>query len=186
MRCARVDELADRYVDGRLEPTLAAAVAGHERTCARCARRIAEARRLAGALAGPAALRAPAGFATRVMDSVYRAALAGIPEPAGGGEDAARAARAAEARLRTYRRLGLSFMLSAAVFAAMLVVPQGFLPAAVRTERVAAGFSRGEMSPVKDALDGAGRTVQGMLGRGGAVARPGGGAVARPAEGVTR
>jgi anti-sigma factor RsiW len=175
MRCARVDELADRYVDGLLDAGLAAGVADHERRCARCARRIADARRLAGALARPAALRAPAGFGSRVMDSVYRAALAGIPEPADGGEDAALAARGREGRLRTYRRLGLSFMLSAAVFAAMLVVPQGFLPAAVRAERVAAGFSRDGTSSVKDALDGAGRTVQDMLGKGGPAARPRGG-----------
>ncbi len=176
MRCAQVDELADRYVDGQLEPGLAAAVAEHERTCARCARRIADARRLAGAMAAPVAARAPSGFAARVMDSVYRAALAGAPDaveaaqgraPAGLREAIARATRTSEARLRTYRRLGLSFMLSAAVFAAMLVVPQGFLPAAVRTERVAAGFSREKQSSIKGALDGAGRTVQAALGKGG-------------------
>lgn len=177
MTCARVDELADRYVDGRLEPAVSAAVAGHEVRCARCARRIADARRLAGVLASPAALRAPSGFASRVMDSVYRAALAGIPDP--GADQAAEQLRAEEAargdRHRTYRRLGLSFLLSAAVCAAMLVVPQGLLPAAVRTGGVAAGFSRAGDSQIKGALDGAGRTVQAALGRGGPAARPRGG-----------
>jgi anti-sigma factor RsiW len=162
MRCRRVDELADRYVDGLLVPELAAAVARHERACPRCATRITDARRLAGALEYPAAVRAPSGFAARVMDGVYRAALAGIPDAA-----APDPGRAPDLRLRTYRRLGLSFMLSAAVFAAMLAVPQGFLPAAVRTERVAAGFSRERQSPIKGALDGAGRTVQAAMGKGG-------------------
>ena len=165
MRCARVDELADRYVDGRLTPVLAAAVAEHERGCPRCARRLADARGLAEGLAASPAARAPSGFAAGVMDKVYRAALAGIPEPTDGEEPGPSAPRGA--RLRTYRRLGLCFMLSAAVLTAMLVVPQSFLPAGLRTEGIAAGFSRERTSPIKGALDGAGRTVQAALGKGG-------------------
>ncbi len=159
MRCAKVGLLIDRYVDGRLAPDLMEAVEAHRRGCTRCAERIAAARRAAGMLAALPPLRAPAGFHDRVMDAVYREALKGSP--------AEQAAGSPSRRLRTYRRLGLSFMLSAAVLAVSLVLPRGLYPSLIRPESVAAGLSRGAPSAVKDALDGAGRAVQGTLYKGG-------------------
>jgi anti-sigma factor RsiW len=161
MRCAKVGLLMDRYVDGRLPADLAEAVGTHARGCARCAERIESARRLADALAAVPPLRAPTGFHDRVMDAVYREALKGAP-----GERAP-AARSTSSRLRTYRRLGLSFMLSAVVLAVSLVLPRGLYPSLIRPESVAAGLSRGAPSAVKDALNGAGRAVQGTLYKGG-------------------
>ncbi len=161
MRCAKVGLLIDRYVDGQLPPDLVEAVGAHEQGCARCAHRVAAARRLAGFLETDHALRAPAGFHERVMDAVYRQALKGSPaEPA-------TAAGSPSSKLRTYRRLGLSFMLSAVVLTVSLVLPRGLYPGLIRPESVAAGLSRGAPSAVKDALNGAGRAVQGTLYKGG-------------------
>lgn len=167
MRCTRIDELADRYADGTLPPDLAAGVASHAAGCTRCARRIADARRITAAFAAEPPLRAPAGFTGRVMDAVYRAALAGAPDgqPVADTQRAPSGARTALTGV--YRRLGVSFVLAAAVLTTGLVLPQGFYPAAIRTESVAAGLSRDRPSPVKVALDGAGRTVQSALGKGG-------------------
>ena len=167
MRCAKVGLLVDRYVDGQLPPDLAGAVVAHELGCARCARRIAAARRLAGFLAAEHPLRAPAGFHDRVMDAVYREALKGSPAERQPSVEGATAAGSPSSRLRTYRRLGLSFMLSAVVLTVSLVLPQGLYPSLIRPESVAAGLSRGAPSAVKDALDGAGRAVQGTLYKGG-------------------
>ena len=160
MRCGRVDLLVDRYVDGLLPPDLADAVQAHERGCARCARRIAAARRLAGLLAAEHAPRVPDGFNGRVMAAVYREALKGPfqREPA---------AEPDLDRARTFRRLGLSFMLSAAVLIVSLVVPRGLYPIPLRPENVAAELDRGAPLAVKDALDGAGEAVQRMLHKGG-------------------
>ena len=167
MRCAKVGLLIDRYVDGRLPPDLTEAVGAHERGCARCARRVAAARRLAGFLAAEHPLHAPAGFHERVMDAVYREALKGSPAERLPSAQRATAAGSLPARARTYRRLGLSFMLSAVVLTVSLVLPQGLYPSLIRPESVAAGLSRGAPSAVKDALDGAGRAVQGTLYKGG-------------------
>ena len=166
MRCGKVGPLIDRYVDGQLPPDLAEAVGAHKRGCARCARRVAAARRLAGFLGAEHALRAPAGFHERVMDAVYREALKGSPAELPAAEQAA-AAGSPSPRLRTYRRLGLSFLLSAAVLTVSLVLPRGLYPSLFRPESVAAGLSRGAPSAVKEALDGAGRAVQGTLYKGG-------------------
>jgi anti-sigma factor RsiW len=155
------------YTDGALPPDLAAGVALHAAGCTRCARRIADARRIAAAFAAEPPMRAPTGFTVRVMDSVYRAALSGAPDEQTTLDAAHPAAGMQPARTRTYRRLGLSFMLAATVLTTGLVLPQGFYPAAIRTESVAAGLSRDRPSPVKVALDGAGRTVQSALGKGG-------------------
>jgi anti-sigma factor RsiW len=166
MRCAKVVLLIDRYVDGQLPPDRTETVGTHERGCARCARRVAAARRLAGFLGTQHALRAPAGFHERVMDAVYREALKGSPAGQQSAEPAA-AAGSPSSRLRTYRRLGLSFMLSAVVLTVSLVLPRGLYPGMIRPESVAAGLSRGAPSAVKDALDGAGRAVQETLYKGG-------------------
>jgi anti-sigma factor RsiW len=167
MRCAKVGLLVDRYVDRKLPPDLTEAVAAHEKGCARCARRVAAARRLAGFLAAERPVRAPAGFHEKVMDAVYREALKGSPAERQPSAERATAAGSPSSRLRTYRRLGLSFMLSAVVLTVSLVLPQGLYPSLFRPESVAAGLSRGAPSAVKDALDGAGRAVQGTLHKGG-------------------
>lgn len=166
MRCARIDAMIDRYVDGVLPPGLAAVVSAHAESCPRCAGRIADARRLLGAFAAEPQVLAPPGFTGRVMDAVYRAALSGAPDESA-TVNAARPGSWTLARLRTYRRLGLSFMLAAAVLTAGLVLPQSFYPEVIRTDRVAAGLARDGQSAVRDALHGAGRTVQVALGKGG-------------------
>lgn len=150
MRCGKVDALAEKYADGRLPAAVMEAVSAHGRTCARCAARIAAARRAVRVLAAAGGPKAPAGFLESVMDAVYREALHGSP-------DRAVAARGeAAARGRVYRKLGYCMVLSAAVFAASPLVarpPDGAAPAAVE----AGGAS------VKNVLAGAGLTVQGIL-----------------------
>lgn len=160
MRCGKVDLLVDEYVDGRLPPDLAEAVGAHERSCARCAQRIATARRLAAFLAAERSPRAPAGFRDRVMAAVYREALKGPFERE-------TAAGPVSGRARTYRRLGLSFMLSAAVLIVCLVIPRGLYPIPIRPANVKAELDRGAPSAVMHALDGAGHVVQRMLHKGG-------------------
>ena len=138
MRCADVERLVDRYTDGRVPAAEAAGLERHVTGCAACRKRIDEARALARLLAADAgAIRAPRGFAERVMDRVLRETL-WKPAPA------ARDAEAARFASRGYRRLGISVMLGAAVLIAGIALPRAVgLGAAgdgpVIVERVLAG-----------------------------------------------
>ena len=167
MRCARVENLADRYVDGTLPQALAREVADHESRCARCAARIQAARDLVVAFSREPALRAPSGFVEGVMGAVYREALAGSRAEPGsaavaGSRGSARSGQPVEAGLsRVYRRLGFCFMLSAAALVACLIVPRAFYP--LQPEAVAARLSSRETSLVKEAIGGADRAVSGVL-----------------------
>ena len=99
------------------------------------------------------------GFADRVMDAVYRESLAGrsrTPEAAGPRVWP----RAAVSRL--YRRLGWSFMLTAAVLAASLLIPHGAYPTLIGT--AGAALESGPAATVQGALMEAGDLVQGALG----------------------
>jgi anti-sigma factor RsiW len=168
MKCAEVGRLVDRYVDGRLAADRGAAVELHAAGCAVCSRRISDARGLGRLLAtDAAAVRAPRGFADRVMDRVYRETL---------WKPAAAVARAAAAGapLRGYRRLGLCVMLGAAAAVALLVVPRAALPGTALSR--AAG---GGPAIVERVLDGAGGVVRGAL-------SAAGGSAARIVEGGTR
>jgi anti-sigma factor RsiW len=148
MRCARVEALVERYVDGRLEASAAREIGEHARFCARCTARIETARRIAAAFAAVPPVRAPRGFADRVMDGVYRQALAG-PR------------RAAPERF--YRKLGLSFVLTAGVLAVSLFIPRAAYSTLAGTGIAGAAFSRESTLAVKSALDGADNAVRGIL-----------------------
>ena len=157
MRCAQVEPLVERYVDGVLQEAQASQVRAHAATCARCRARIETARSVAGILAAQPAIHAPRGFASRVMDAVYREALVDGRLPAervGAGAPGA-------APSRTYRRLGMSFLLTAGVLAASLLIPKVAYPSIV--ERGESGLSRGSVVIVRSALDGAETAVRGIL-----------------------
>lgn len=108
--------------------------------------------RLAGDAAREKEIRAPAGLLDRVMEAVYRESLRGSPAL----EEPAAAARA-------YRRIGWSFVLSAALVAAALVAPSGFLPAAMRTDGVERALGAGEQSVVRNVLTGADAVVRAAI-----------------------
>jgi len=175
MRCARVEKLVDRYVDGALSSAMARAVAEHEGRCLRCAAKVRAARAIAAALAEARPLRAPEGLLEGVMGAVYREALAGSRDGESRREAAGPEASRREAAVaagsqaaswpaglsRVYRRLGLCFMLSAAVLVASLVVPRAFYP--LQPEAVRDCLAPQGASVVKEALSGAGRAVSGLL-----------------------
>ena len=79
MRCAQVEPLVERYVDGALDASAAGQVAEHVRTCVRCTSRMETARSIAAQLYAAPAVRAPRGFAEKVMDAVYRQEFSGMP-----------------------------------------------------------------------------------------------------------
>jgi hypothetical protein len=119
-------------------------------------------------------VRAPHGFAQRVMDAVYREALAGRSLPAGivpsgiaarrGIRELAGSMAARPTVSRMYRRLGVSFMLTAAVLAVSLLIPHGGYPTLIRSGSANEALGAGPSAAVQSALIGAGHAVQGALG----------------------
>ncbi|MGA2379915.1 MAG: hypothetical protein ABSG85_11475 [Spirochaetia bacterium] len=116
--------------------------------------------------------RAPHGFAQRVMNAVYRESLAARPLPAAALPGRAAApgttfghtvSRSHPTASRMYRRIGLSFLLTAAVLAASLLVPHGAYPMLIGSG-VEAVLGAGPSEAVQNALLGAGHAVQGALG----------------------
>ncbi len=118
-------------------------------------RESAAARRLAAALDGAPSVRAPRGFTERVMNEVYRQALAGQP-----AAEAARPRPRADGRM--YRRLGLSFMVTAAVLSASLLIPRAAYPTLIGARTADSGV--GGSTAVQSVLHGADRAVRGILG----------------------
>ncbi len=159
MRCAQAGPLVERYVDGVLDPGLARAIRDHAVTCTRCARRIEAARAVRDILASEPALRAPRGFADSVMDAVYREALAG-PQ-AGAREERETRPLLTAGSARTYRRLGLSFLLTAGVLAASLLVPRIAYPTLFGAAET--GLSRDSGAVVRGAMNGAETMVRDIL-----------------------
>ena len=112
-------------------------------------------------------VHAPSGFARKVMDAVYRESLAGRASPAGAAgrravvTAAVRMSRPTVARM--YRRLGLSFILTAAVLAASLLVPHGTYSTLIGSGFNAA-LGTGPSATVQNVLVDAGHAVQGALG----------------------
>ena len=114
-------------------------------------------------------LRAPRGFSQRVMSAVYREALAGRSQVRGTAAAQAASAQAASAQAtaarssRLYRRLALSFMITAAVLMVSLLLPRGAYPTLIGA---AAGkaLGPGPSAAVRTALSGAANAVQGALG----------------------
>jgi hypothetical protein len=154
MRCAEVRPLVEAYVDESLESGAAARVTAHAAGCARCTRDISLARRVGAALSMPDVIRAPKGFADRVMAGVYRQALAGAPVSV-----PERAPAAGRAPSRVYRRMGYAFVVTATVLAASLLVPRVAYP----TLFASAGMERGGTSVVKEIMNGADTVVQEIL-----------------------
>jgi hypothetical protein len=111
-------------------------------------------------------VRAPRGFAQGVMNAVYREALAGRSLP--GGAEAARVRaegvveRATVSRM--YRRLGVSFMLTAAVLAVSLLIPRGAYTSLIGSGGPNDALGSAPSAAVRGALTGAGHAVQGALG----------------------
>jgi anti-sigma factor RsiW len=164
MKCRHVERLIEGYVDGTLVGAASARVAAHAAGCARCDGRIEAARRLQAVLAAEPPVRAPRGFTERVMDAVYRQALAG---PAGAestqAETAAPAPAARPAPSRMYRRLGLSFVLTAGVLAVSLLVPRLAYPTLVGRGGSTLHAEVVGGAAVKGALAGADNAVRGIL-----------------------
>jgi anti-sigma factor RsiW len=159
-----VNRIVDAYVDGRLAPSLGTELEEHLRGCSRCREILAQARGIGEALSSIVPATAPAGFADRVMARVYRQALAGRAAAAADGKTARAEANNAAA-VRTYRRLGLSFMLTAGVLAASLLVPR----AAYTRLLVSSGadIAQGSTALVQTVMAGAGDTVRDALGESG-------------------
>ena len=162
MRCAQVEKLVDALVDGRLAAPIAIAVQEHAAGCERCTRSISLAGGMRVAFREVPAVRAPAGFARKVMAGVYQQTLQGMPLSASGGPAAEHAATSVA---RAYRRMGLSFLLTAGVLALSLLVPRIAYPAIVG--RQGTQIAQGSASVVRGLLSGADHTVRGALGESG-------------------
>lgn len=158
MRCAQVDRLVELFVDGALEDSQLRKIEAHALSCPRCTGRIRTARGVVESFTAPRE-RAPSGFTARVMDAVYREALAGRPGPVFREK---RPAGSSGVPARMYRRLGLSLLLTAGVLTASLFVPRAAYPGLLGVD-FAAGFSREGNAAVRDALNGADTAVRGIL-----------------------
>ena len=157
MRCPQVRSLLDRYIDGRLAPSLADEIAAHLEYCWRCTRELADARKVLAGLVSSPIVRAPAGFRQRVMAEVYRQSLPGQ-------QSLARGARQDSRRGAFYRRLGLAFVSSAAILTASLAVPRVSYPSILASRAVETDLSAGSASIVRMSLIGADRVVREALG----------------------
>ncbi len=147
MRCRQVDRLIEPYLEGRLPALKATRLEEHLDRCPACRARVAEAQRVQQVLAEEARPQAPQGFAVRVMSQVYAE------------ESRHRPARARQERVPVYRRLGYSFMASAAVLSVSLFIPRLAYPSIIGTEAVATELGRSRSSSVVQMLDEAGRGV---------------------------
>ncbi len=154
--CRKISQLLEPYADGRLEPAVMTKVSRHVACCSACARRLASVRRLAEALASEAAIAAPPGMREKVMTGVYRLARDGYPSRAQTEEREVQ-------RGRFYRRLGLCFMVSAAILAMSLIIPRLSYPAIFTGKAVAADLSPGGASVVRTTLADADRVVRAAL-----------------------
>jgi anti-sigma factor RsiW len=154
MRCAEVRLLTADFVDGSLEASRARQVEAHAAGCLRCSRELAAERRVLEALRAVPPVRAPKGFSDKVMEGVYRQALAGAT--AAGREETHESRRFPA---RGYRRLGLSFVVTATVLAASLLIPRVAYPTLFTSGDIGAESA----SVVRDAVQGADRAVQQIL-----------------------
>jgi anti-sigma factor RsiW len=167
MRCAQVGRRVERFVDGALDVGLAREIGAHLQSCRRCSARVNTARALLRGSRAPAE-SAPTGFASRVMEAVYREALAGGPRVSALEPQERRPARLPA---RVYRRLGLSLVLTAGVLAASLFVPRAAYPglfglgsgANGLSQETSTAVSRGFGSAVQSALNGADSVVRSIL-----------------------
>ena len=100
-------------------------------------------------------VRAPRGFARRVMDVVYKESLAAER----------RSSEAAPRGSGLYRRLGWSFMLTAVVLAMSLLILHGGYTTLIGADSAGAALGTGPSDAVRGALTIAGQAVQGALGQ---------------------
>lgn len=153
MKCAGIERLIEAFVDDRLPRRLAGRVAAHITECERCRTRVEEARRVVRALRSSEPARAPQGFSGRVMELVYRDELS----------SARRGAAAPDPR-RVYRRLGYSFVATAAVLSASLLVPRLAYPNLIRPETLAAQLGVGRPAAVARVINDAGLGFRQVIG----------------------
>jgi anti-sigma factor RsiW len=165
MKCAQVERLVDALVDGRLPAEQATAVQEHAAGCHRCAARIRQARAIREALSSTRSVRAPYGFAERVMAGVYEQALRGAPSAADRARPVRRAVGSEARAARAYRRMGISFLLTAGVLAISLLIPRIAYTGIVG--RQGTQIAQGSVSVVRGLLSGADHTVRGALGESG-------------------
>lgn len=147
MRCRQVDRLIEPYLDGRLTGARVSRLEEHLHRCPSCRARVGEAARVRQVLAEEVRPQAPHGFAARVMSQVYAE------------ESLRRPARARQGRVPVYRRLGYSFMASAAVLGLSLFIPRLAYPSIIGTQAVALELGRSRPASVVQILDDAGRGV---------------------------
>ena len=157
MRCRDVGPLADAFAEGRLPKDLAREIEHHAATCARCASLVLDARAVRAALSSAPHARAPRGFTDRVMTAVYRQALVGAAERR---EEAAKVRAAA-----TYRRLGISFVVTAGILAISLLVPRAAYTGLLTGRGGEIGTGSNVM--VRQVMTGAADAVQEVLGESG-------------------
>jgi anti-sigma factor RsiW len=166
MRCGNVEPLVERYVDGSLDAVTAGEMERHVRACGRCAARVTAARLLQAAFVDVPTAKAPEGFTDAVMDAVYREALA----PAAAREDAGRP----QPVLRMYRRVGLSFVLTAAVLAVSLFIPRLSYSTLLTEHGIGAGVGEGSAVIAQGTLENADQAMRALMGgntNGGGTAR---------------
>jgi anti-sigma factor RsiW len=144
-------------VDGTLDAARAAEVKAHLPSCARCSARVRAAEALLSVLAAEPAVKAPAGFADRVMDAIYSQQVESQPT-------AARTSTNPRVLSPMYRRLGLSFVLTAAVLSASLFVPRASYPFLLGSGGKGAELSEGGALTVQNVIHGADNAVRGILG----------------------
>jgi len=112
MKCSRATAPHGAIVDGVLPKRIAACVQEHIHACALCAARQKTVQRIHESLVVRPEVHLPEGFSVRVMNAVHeyvhtnQIKLAGAAKP-----------------LWLYRRLGYSFVLSAAMLVAGLFIP---------------------------------------------------------------
>lgn len=154
MRCRSVDRLIERYVDDSLPGRLAERLEEHLRSCDRCARRFAEARAVDAAFRATTRMHAPESLVSRVMNEVYREAVV---------------RRGAAGRTPTaaplYRRLGYSFVMTAALLVASLFVPRIAYPNLLHSGLLSASLGEGKPAAVAQFVEDAGQGVGAVIGR---------------------
>jgi len=153
MRCGRADRLIERYIDGKLPAGLAGELTEHLDRCERCATRLEEARAVETAFRGSPAVRAPEALFARIMDAVYR-------------EEAVRRRQVAPSRgaAPIYRRLGYSFVATAALLAASLFIPRIAYPELLHSQLLAEGLRTGNPAAVARLVQDAGQGFGAVIG----------------------
>lgn len=153
MRCSRVDRYIERYLDERLPQYRRQQVAEHLRGCPRCQLHLEEAKGVTLSLEATERQHAPEGFSARVMNEVFREQ---------------RQARREEPRRpevgRIYRRLGYSFVTTAAVLTLSLFVPRIAYSNLIHADLLAANLEKGRPASVERIINNAGQGMRSMIG----------------------